>query len=838
MMNSTNMMAQAAVSQKSVQRSGALRNGWMRRLAATTVISGITATCPIVAQATEQQAPVSIDAEVAQSTVVRLDIPAQELDRALTSFADQANLKLLFPSQGLNGLQAPELRGEMTVDAALDRLLSGTGHFWRYTDGGTITIEPLSETGENVTDAIRIEANSVGEKADGPVEGYIATKSLAATKTGTPILETSQSITVVTQDQMEDQGSQTIMQAMRYTPGAFTGQVGASNRYDYVILRGLVDRSIDNIYLDGLKTMGDDSTYSSMQIDPYFVERADVVRGPASVLYGRSSPGGIVALSSKKPQFEQQGEIEVSYGNRNQRGIGFDLTGPLDDAGKLAFRVTGKADAADTQYTGTEEERYAIAPSLTANFTDDTRVTLMAYLQKDPEGGTHNGLPSEGTLFPRNGKYISTGFFDGDPSLEAFERTQNMVGYQFEHDFDDNLTARQNFRFLDASVHIDQIYQTGWDGSSDNLNRRYGGGDEDMRAYAVDNQLQAEFATADIDHTVLGGFDYQHRRVENAWQFPSASSINAFNPVYGNTGVTIGAPTNSKVQTLEQAGLYLEDQLEYEKWRFSLGLRQDWVETTKHDRLTQKNTGEDRQKLTKRAGVLYLFDNGVAPYVSYSESFNPSLYSDVAGNPIEPSEGTQYEAGVKYQPENGNLLLSAAAFYLEQDNVAIYDSSTYAYDPVGKIVSQGLELEARANLNENLSVMASYTYTDAAYDAPGDTKDGKQPMQVPEHMASLWGNYSFYSGALNGLSIGAGARFVGEMAANETNTITVPDYTIFDLSLNYDMANVGLENTDLRVNVNNLLDEEYVASCLITSSSDNCYYGEERSILATVRYRF
>ena len=304
MMNSTNMMAQAAVSQKAAQRSGALRNGWMRRLAATTVISGITATCPIVAHATEQQTPVSIDAEVAQSTVVRLDIPAQELDRALTSFADQANLKLLFPSQGLNGLQAPELKGEMTVEAALDRLLSGTGHFWRYTDGGTITIEPLSETGENVTDAIRIEANSVGEKADGPVEGYIATQSLAATKTGTPILETSQSITVVTQDQMEDQGSQTIMQAMRYTPGAFTGQVGASNRYDYVILRGLVDRSIDNIYLDGLKTMGDDSTYSSMQIDPYFVERADVVRGPASVLYGRSSPGGIVALSSKKPQFE------------------------------------------------------------------------------------------------------------------------------------------------------------------------------------------------------------------------------------------------------------------------------------------------------------------------------------------------------------------------------------------------------------------------------------------------------------------------------------------------------------------------------------------------------
>ncbi|WP_336080320.1 TonB-dependent siderophore receptor [Thalassospira sp. CH_XMU1448-2] len=810
----------------------------MRRLAATTVISGIALACPLSGNAAEIGTTEIIGAEIAQSNVVLLDIPGQDLDRALTTFADQANLKLMFPSDGLGDVKVSGLKGEMTVDAALGTLLSGSGYTWRYTDGGTITIEQLATSGENVTDAVRVEANSVDEKADGPVPGYIATKSLAATKTATPILETSQSITVVTRDQMEDQGAQTIMQAMRYTPGAFTGQVGASNRYDYVILRGLVDRSIDNIYLDGLKTMSDDSTYSSMQVDPYFVERADVVKGPASVLYGRSSPGGLVALSSKKPQFEQQGEVELSYGNRNQRGVGFDLTGPLDEAGKLAYRLVGKADAADTQFEGAEEERYAISPSLTANFTDDTRVTLMAYLQKDPEGGTHNGVPSEGTLFPRNGKYISTGFFDGDPSLEAFERTQNMVGYQFEHDFDETFTARQNFRFLDADVHIDQIYQTGWVGSTDELKRSYGGGDETMRAYAVDNQLQADFATSDIDHTVLMGFDYQHRRTENSWQFPSASNINPFSPTYGNPGVTLGAPTTSNVRTLEQVGLYLEDQFSYENWRLSLGLRQDWVETKKLDRLTNKKTGEDRQKLTKRAGILYLFDNGVAPYVSYSESFNPSLSSDVAGNPIEPSEGTQYEAGVKYQPENGNLMLSAAAFYLEQDNVAIYNASTFAYDPLGEIESQGLELEARANLNENLSVIASYTYTDAAYDAPGDTKDGKRPMQVPEHMASIWGDYGFHSGALDGLSIGAGARFVGEMAGNESNTITVPDYTIFDLALNYDMAKVGFDNTDLRINVNNLLDEEYVASCLITQWSDNCYYGEERSILATLRYRF
>ncbi|MCC9626110.1 TonB-dependent siderophore receptor [Thalassospira sp. MA62] len=838
-MNTEFSTLQSAPDQAIGRHCGGMRLSLMRVLVATTVMSGAAFVSPWQAAAAtaatvDQTAP---RAEIAQSTPVNLNIPAQDLDRALTSLADQANVQLFFPSQGLGGLDAPALQGEMTVDAALSTLLRGSGFTWRYTDGGTITIEQVSSSGENVLDPIRVNANAL-EEADGPVSGYIATQSLAATKTATPILETSQSISVVTKDQMEDQGSQTIMEAVRYTPGAFTGQVGASRRYDYVILRGLVDRSIDNIYLDGLKTMSDDSLYSSMQIDPYFVERADVVKGPASVLYGRSSPGGLVALSSKKPQFDQQGEVEVSLGNRNQRGLGFDLTGPIDEGGKLAYRVVGKADAADTQFYGTEEERYVISPSLTANFTDDTRMTLMAYLQHDPEGGTHNGVPSEGSLFPHNGKYISTGFFDGDPSLEAFERDQRMIGYQFEHDFDDSLTARQNFRFLDSDVHIDQIYQGGWVGNSDELSRTYGGGDESLRAYTVDNQLEAYFATGAVEHTALMGLDYQHRRSENKWQFPAASNINPFDPVYGNPGVTLGAPTDSSVKTLEQTGLYLEDQISYENWRISVGLRQDWLETSSHNRLNGVDTGEDRQKLTKRAGVLYLFDNGIAPYVSYSESFNPSLSSDVDGNPIEPSEGTQYEAGVKYQPDGSDLFLSASAFYIKQDNIAVYNASTFAYEPSGAIESQGIELEARTKLNDNLNVIASYSYTDASYDSPGDIRDGKNAMQVPEHMASLWGDYHFNEGTFKGLNIGAGARFVGEMPANERNTLTVPDYTVIDMALRYDLEQVGLEGTDLRLNVNNLFDEEYVTSCVIGEWSDNCYYGQERTILATLRHRF
>ncbi|MDP2696733.1 TonB-dependent siderophore receptor [Thalassospira sp.] len=815
-----------------------IRHNKMRTLLlASTLISGMTLMVPAPASSAGEGVAFR---EISQSQDISFNIPAQGLDTALTALADQAGLQLFFPSQGMDGVAAPAITGTFSIDQALTRLLSGSGYSWRYTADGTVTIEKLAAgTGDDsILDPVRIEASGTRQTATGPTEGYGATRSLSATKTDRPLIETPQSISVVTKDQIEDQGSQTVMQAMRYTPGAFTGQVGASNRYDYVILRGLVDRSIDNIYLDGLKTMSDDSTYSSMQIDPYFVERADVVKGPASVLYGRSSPGGLVALSSKKPLFEQQGEVEVSYGNRNQRGVGFDVTGPLTESGKLAYRLVGKADASDTQFDGTKEERYTIAPSLTANVSDDTRITLMGYFQKDPEGGTHNGLPSEGTLFPRNGQYIPNSFFDGDPSLESYERTQNMVGYEFEHEFDDTWAVRQNFRFLDADVHLDQIYQTGWNGATNELTRTYGGGDEDLRAFTVDNQAQANFTTANVDHTVLMGFDYQNRRTENKWLFTGASTINPFDPVYGNPGVALGTITNSNRRSLEQAGLYAEDQFSYENWRFSLGLRQDWVETSNLNRLTNVEQGEDRSKLTKRAGILYLFDNGIAPYINYSESFNPSLSSDASGKPLEPTEGTQYEIGLKYQPTGSSAMFSAALFHIDQENVAIYNNTTFAYEPIGTIESQGLELEARGDLTNSFSVVAGYTYTDASYDAPGSVKDGNRPQQVPEHMASLWGHYRFTAGTLDGLGIGAGVRYIGETAGNEANTIMVPDYTLVDLVLNYDLSQIGITNADFRLNVNNLMDEDYVASCLITQWSDNCYYGEERTVLATLRYRF
>lgn len=792
-------------------------------------------------------APVALApaAAVAQETTdaVAFAIPAGSLSGALATFGEAADMQVVYPAELARGLSSPGVSGRMTPQDALDRLLAGSGLTWRFTGPATVTLIALTggpdASGAVVLDPVTVQGSRPSAlesaRATGPVQGYRADRSLSVAKTDTPIIETPQSISVVGREQMEDQGSQTVMQAMRYTPGAFTGQVGASNRYDYVILRGFVDRSIDNVYLDGLKMMSDDSTYSSMQVDPYFLERIEAVRGPASVLYGRSSPGGLIALTSKKPLFEPRREVEIKAGSRNQAGVGFDFSDAVGGSGRMAYRLTGLADRQDSQADHAKEERYAIAPSFTALLGEDTTLTLQGMFQRDPEGGTHNGVPAEGSLFARNGGFISRHFFDGEPGRETYERHQDMVGYQIDHRVDDTWTLRQNARYLDSSVDIDQIYQVGWVGGTNTLARFYGGGSESLHAVAVDTQAQADFTTGAAAHTVVTGLDYHQCQSRNDWMFGAVPGLNAFSPVYGGTAVT--APTFMKnTRSLEQTGVYIQDQVALDGWRLTLGGRQDWVETSNHNRLAGTTASEERQKFTGRAGLLYLFDNGVAPYVSYSESFSPSLYVDAAGQPLEPSEGTQYEAGVKYQPPGSDSMVSAAVFHITQENVAVQDPLTFTFSPAGTIRSKGLELEGNLQLTDEFRLLAGYALTDAVYESsPNTGKEGNTPPQVPRHSASLWGEYAFLGGPLKALSLGAGARWVGESWADSNNTTKVPGYAVFDASLRYDLEQMGFTGAEMRLNATNLFDKTYVASCLELA---NCYYGEERTVTATLRYRF
>ena len=655
----------------------------------------------------------------------------------------------------------------------------------------------------------------------------------AATKTETPFLETPQSISTITQNEITEQGSRTVEEAARYTAGVFTNQYGAtSTRYDALVLRGFTSGSIDTTYLDGLKLLNDEGTYSILQVDPYFLESMQVVKGPSSVLYGRASPGGLVALTSKRPLFRPYHQIQIGGGTQGYRSTGFDFSDQLGDSGRVAYRLVGKAMGSDSQFDRIQQERYTLAPSLTIDMTDDTSLTLMAYLQREPEGGYYGGVPADGALHDHAGRRISNSFYDGEPDYEEFNRRQTMVGYELTHRFNDVWSGRQNFRYVNAATDYGQVYFSQWLDDRE-FSRAYFGADEKLDAYTVDNQVQADFSTGALDHTVLMGLDYQHRQVKSDQSYGSFPALDAFDPSYGADGtISPYADVNRK---LEQTGVYLQDQIALDRWRFTLGGRQDWVDIDNRDTLNgTHNTGDDTQ-FSGRAGVLYLFDNGVAPYLSYSESFNPNSNTDENGDLLEPTEGKQYEAGVKYQPPGTENQYSIALFHIEQENVANYIQDIQAYRAVGKVRSRGVELEARQQLTDQLRVQASYTYTDVEYEKSDIGYEGNTANAVPEQMASVWGHYDFTSGPLQGLDVGAGVRYTGESYVDEANTDKVPDYTLVDAAFHYDLGELGLSGVEARLNVNNLLDKDYVAACY---SAARCYFGAERSAVATISYQF
>lgn len=762
-------------------------------------------------------------------------IPPGALDASLIRFGSVTGVMVVADARLTSAKRSAGASVGEDPAETLARLLEGTGLVAEGDpERGYRLVEVAQAQGERF-DTLTVTGQSSDEWER--VSGYTSNASRAATKTPTALVETPQSISVIGRAQLDAQGSNSISQALRYTPGVFSEQIGATDRYDYAVMRGFSDGSIDNVFLDGLKSMGDAGGYNSIQVDPFFLERIDVIKGPSSVLYGNSSPGGLVALTSKKPLLEPYRHVEFRFGTQGRKGTAFDFSAPLDRAGTLAYRLVGLAEQTDTQFDAVDaHKRFTLAPSLSWTPDENTFLNLQAYLQHEPGNSYHSGVPADGAVNAHNGKRISRQFFDGDPESDRFERDQTMLAYQFGHRLNDIWSVRQNFRYLHSKVDLRQVYGYGWvNGDSDLLNRYYSGGQESLDAYAIDNIVQADFATGPLEHTLLMGLDYQWRRNDVGWQGGTASPIDPFAPDYSQSAdVEITSNTRYR-RDLQQTGIYLQDQIELGGWRFSLGGRQDWVETEVADRDAGTAVSDEPSHFSGRAGVLYAFDNGLSPYLSYSESFSPSSAYDADGQLLEPTEGRQWETGLKYQRPGSDDLYSVALFHIEQENVAAKRPEENFYRAVGEIRSQGVELEANTALSERWRLLAAYAFTDVEYRRTLDGTEGNTPYQAPRHQASIWSDYRFDQGSLAGLQLGAGVRYIGGIWADAENTLELASYTLVDASVGYDFQRLGAPGLNLRLNLNNLFDRDYVSSCY---SLDYCYFGAERSVVATLGYTF
>lgn len=690
------------------------------------------------------------------------------------------------------------------------------------------------------------------ESAWGPAPTIAAKRSATATKTDTPIEKTPQSISVVTNEEMQMHQFQSVKEALGYTPGVTVNSRGASNTYDFVIIRGFSSVGLNqNNYLDGLKLQGD--FYNDAVVDPYMLERVEVMRGPTSVLYGKSNPGGIVSMVSKRPTTETLKEVQFKMGTDNLFQTGFDFSDALDEDGVFSYRLTGVARSNNEQQQNAEQQRYAIAPSFSWRPDDKTNFTFLSYFQNEPETGYYGWLPKEGTVQPLpNGGHLPTSFNEGATN-NTYSRNQKMVGYSFEHGFNDTFTVRQNLRFSEMKVAQKSAYGTGLCNNSMNAFNSYcqsltpeqqahylGRGtvvdNERLQNFSVDTQLQSNFSTGNVDHILLTGVDYMRMRNDISALFGNAPSLD-LNNLPSMSSVDFGDAVPYQMNESKQTGIYLQDQAEWNKWVLTLGGRYDWSKQATTVRSDNGYIERNDHQFTWRGGINYLFDNGISPYVSYSQSFEPNAFSLYSTPRVayEPSKGEQYEAGVKYVPKDMPVVVTGAVYQLTKSDTLMADPNNALNQvPAGEIRSRGVELEAKAALNANINMTASYTYTDAIYTKDTNLK-GNTVVQVPKHMASLWGDYTFYDGPLSGLTLGTGGRFIGSSYGDPANTFKVGSAAVMDAVVKYDLARFGMAGSNIAVNVNNLLDREYVASCFETYG---CFWGAERQVVATVTFRF
>ena len=769
-------------------------------------------------------------------------IPAGALEGALNRFGRESGLLLSFTQDQVRSLHSPGLQGSHTARAGLDALLRGTGlEAVSQAQGGYVLRALPAKSGTAGTmPEVRVTAAAERESPWGPVAGWVGTRASTATKTDTPLLETPQAVSVITAGRMSDQGVQTTAEALRYTAGVRTDYSGAQNAGNALMLRGFTTSGQGGAYLDGLRVR----TVGYWAEEPFGLERLEFFKGPTSVMFGQSAvPGGAVAMVSKRPTEHRRGELELSTGTQNRKQAAVDVSGPLTDDGRLLYRMVALVRDADMYVDHLKDDRLYIAPSLTWKPDGRTRLTLLSSYQKNwanftsliPYAAVNGSSPYGRVPMSRD---IGAPGFDGDTNVLA------SLGYEFERALSDGWRFQQNFRYSYGNSDMRFVYRTSGLLNGTSINRAYDLRDMTARNATVDNQLKGRFSTGAVGHTLLLGLDYSRYEGDLHTQTGTAPGLNLFQPDYGGSvDTSIFTSRTSQLETTSQTGLYAQDQLRWQRWIGTLGARHDRVSTRIQDRVASADlTDRDWSATTARAGINYVFDSGWAPYISYSQSFNPvsGTTSPARGSrPFDPERGVQREIGVKFQPLNSRSFFTMALFDLRRQNVSTLDADNPSYSmQTGEVRARGVELEGVGQLSRNLKLVGAVSALDIETTRDNTASNiGKKPARVPAHLASLWLDYSFTDGPVDGLSLGLGARYTGTAWGDAANTFKVPAYTLLDLALRYDLGRVhpSARGWQASVNVRNLSNRYYVASCAF---SLGCNLGEGRTAIARVSYKF
>lgn len=636
---------------------------------------------------------------------------------------------------------------------------------------------------------VRINASTEKDVGFAPVEAQTAGKAPMRR------LETPQSVSVVTREQMESRQIANLQQALQTVAGVSPVNFGRRG-FDDINIRGF--RSTESILIDGLVQ----SPGMWTRLTPYGYERFEVLKGAASVLYGQVQPGGIVNAISKRPKRDALSEVGVEVGSFGQRTLQADINRPLNESGKAAFRINAQVSNSDDPTDFIYRRDRWIAPSLSLDLGAQTDLVLFAtYSQSN--WMRQQGITPYGTVLPNRNGPVRTTLYTGDPSFGGYDIESTSVGYALEHRFSPQMTLRQNVRYESEKGNGNFVSNLALQSNQRLQNRQATRQYLDDDMLATDTSLLSQFAALGVQHRLVTGLD---ARTSHSWQGQRRCTIGAldlFNPVYGAATTCPAAYTSNAPEKLSVMGLYAQDQIKFNpQWTALVGLRRDWSDNQIDDRLANRQTRQKDSATTLSAGLVYEFTPGWAAYTSYGESFLPVSGTSFGGSPFAPETGKQWEAGLKYEAPGGGLTGALALFDLKRRNVTTADPANTGFSvQTGEQRARGLELEVGAELLRSLKLTGAYTYTDTKVTRDNNAAIVGLPLNLtPRHTLALWATYKLPQ--MPQITLGAGARYVSEQVGSYP--FTLPAYTVADLSIGYAGSNYRIT-----AGVKNVFDKAY-----------------------------
>ncbi|WP_054588886.1 TonB-dependent siderophore receptor [Sphingopyxis macrogoltabida] len=676
--------------------------------------------------------------------------------------------------------------------------------------------------GEGADDAASAAADAAAE-ADAYAGGEetIVVTGYTGTKTDTALTELPQPIKIVTAEQYQAQGAISISDTVKYAAGVLANPYGRDTRVDGFNVRGLDALQ----FRDGMRDIF--SYYASITSDPYNFSRVEIVRGPASVLFGQGSIGGLINLVSKTPDFTTRGEISLVYGSFDRKEVLADVNLAASDT--LAVRLVGRARDAGTYVDHVPDDRVMFAPSIRWQPTPDTDVVLTGLYQEDDTGSTSQFLPIVGTFRPntaypegRLGMYS----FVGKPGWDRYNGRSIQGGGSITHSFSDSIKLSLKARYIDSDLEYFTHYTDSYSNPENPFaadGRTIGlyadASDAQMNVFSTDNNFQFNFNTgANIEHKLLVGLDYSWNKVRK--RYAGGYEIIDLYDIDTDALLTYDPSGPFSNESQKQLGIYVQDQIRfYDRVSVVLGARRDRV---------TGSSGQTDNATTFRAGIIGEIGAGFSPFFSYTESFLPVAGSvqDIDGTPLspyKPQTGTQYEAGVKWQP-TPNTLITATVFKIKEQNRVLYGAGSSTTQS-GVLNTKGFEFEASHILPGNFELLANYGY------AKLKSETNTSLDYMPRHTASFWTIKTFGLADAAQLRLGGGVVYNGKsISTSSLWSIVTPSRTTVDA-----LAEVNWNNWRFAVNATNLLNNKYFASCL---ARGDCFMGAPRNVMGTVGYRF